>query len=257
MQDSSKDVSVDFKMVQQAFMDSIRDPDGAPLPEGVSARRMKVYQELFFNNVSGFVDAAFPVLKSLFSDDGWLALQRKFFAEHNCQSPLFIDISQEFIEYLSANPQVLPQKFGFALELAHYEWLELKVSSSLGVESQRLSSDALDKAKLCVHQAVAIAQYQWPVQHISVDQLPDEPLEHPVFLALYRDEDDDVNFIQLDGFSAQLLSLLQSQPGMSLSELQAWVVEQFPTYEESVLVNGLNQLLAQMAERGVVRGLLG
>ncbi|WP_095498488.1 DNA-binding domain-containing protein [Paraferrimonas haliotis] len=250
---------VDFKDVQQEFMASIRDPDNAPMPQGVSARRMKVYQELFFNNVRGFVDAAFPVLRSLFTQDAWLALQRRFFIEHDCQSPFFLDISQEFINYLIEHPQHLPQRFGFALELAHYEWLELKVSSSMGVESQRLTEQQVyqGSALLCVHHAVAVAQYQWPVQRISQEFIPDAPLDAPIFIALYRDEEDDVGFMQLDGLSAQLISFLQQQPNQTREQLQTWALSLFKDYPEQTLIEGLERLLLQLASLGIVRGLLG
>ena len=56
-----------FIEVQQQFMDYIRDPS-LPMPEGIEPRRMKVYRDLFFNNISGFVASAFPVLKSLYHD---------------------------------------------------------------------------------------------------------------------------------------------------------------------------------------------
>jgi len=33
---------------QRAFAAHIRDPQGIPVPEGIEARRMKIYSDLFF-----------------------------------------------------------------------------------------------------------------------------------------------------------------------------------------------------------------
>ena len=88
---------------------------------------MAIYSELFFNNIEGFIASAFPVLKSLYDEDDWLVLVRKFFIEHNCKTPYFLEISQEFIEYLSHQYQMTKKDPIFMLELAHYEWVELDI----------------------------------------------------------------------------------------------------------------------------------
>ena len=44
-----------FIEVQQAFMAHIRNPEHNAKPEDVSERRIKIYNELFFNNIEGFV----------------------------------------------------------------------------------------------------------------------------------------------------------------------------------------------------------
>ncbi|MGL6124345.1 MAG: HvfC/BufC family peptide modification chaperone, partial [Shewanella sp.] len=74
---------MDFKQVQQSFIDYIRDPS-SPLPANTDLSRMQVYRELFFSNVQGFVSSGFPVLKSLYSEDDWLALVQRFFSQHDC-----------------------------------------------------------------------------------------------------------------------------------------------------------------------------
>lgn len=90
-----------FVETQQAFMAYIRDPDNQPAPSGIESRRLKIYQELFFNNIEGFVSSAFPVLKSLYPATQWLALVRQFFVKHHCKSPYFLEISQEFLLFFT------------------------------------------------------------------------------------------------------------------------------------------------------------
>ena len=72
-----------FIDVQNEFMAHIREPNMQPCPTDIEDRRMAIYRDLFFNNINGFVSSAFPVLKTLYSDQQWLLLVRAFFSEHS------------------------------------------------------------------------------------------------------------------------------------------------------------------------------
>ncbi len=67
-----------FKQDQQTFSDHIRKADSADIIPGVEARRMKIYRELFFNNIEGFISSTFPVLNELLTSDQWERLVRDF-----------------------------------------------------------------------------------------------------------------------------------------------------------------------------------
>ena len=55
-----------LRAFQSAFAGHLRSPVKAGRPSGVPARPAKIYRELVFNNITGFIDACFPVAKSLF-----------------------------------------------------------------------------------------------------------------------------------------------------------------------------------------------
>ena len=67
---------------QDAFSAHIRDPDRNPPPAGIDPRRMQVYRELFFNNVSRLLAGNFPVIRKTLADEAWAALVRRFLARH-------------------------------------------------------------------------------------------------------------------------------------------------------------------------------
>lgn len=58
-----------FKEAQYGFAAHLRDPANQPAPEGIEDRRMKIYRDLFFNNVSGLMAQTFPVLNQLLSEE--------------------------------------------------------------------------------------------------------------------------------------------------------------------------------------------
>ena len=60
-----------FQRVQYRFAAHLRDPKRNPAPRGIEPRRMKIYRELFYNNVEGFLANAFPVLRRITPDARW------------------------------------------------------------------------------------------------------------------------------------------------------------------------------------------
>ncbi|MCG9714458.1 putative DNA-binding domain-containing protein [Shewanella insulae] len=241
-----------FTQVQQSFIDYIKDPS-SPLPQGTDARRMGIYRELFFNNVKGFVASGFPVLCSLYDEDAWEALVQQFFVTHDCQTPIFIEIAQEFLLFLQNEYQMSEQDPIFMLELAHYEWLELVVATAPdNTQSQPLDEQSLEKEPLALSLAARVAQYYFEVQRISSDYRPEAPSELPNFFCIYRDADDEVCFLQLNPLAAQVLAYIGQQDGVDFTALCDWLAALYRQMPRQQLVEGCRQLLADMAQRGIV-----
>ncbi len=184
---------------QRAFAARIRQPAQQPLLDGISAERMAVYEELFFNNIEGFISGAFPVLHRLIEANRWQRLVRSFIAEHQARTPYFLEISQEFLAWLQQGYVAEAGDPPFILELAHYEWVELALDVSEAELPERGWSPL----------AWPLA-YQWPVQRIGVDFQPCEPDAEPTCLLVWRDGQDKVRFMQFSPFAYQLAARLQA-----------------------------------------------
>ncbi|MFP6848164.1 MAG: putative DNA-binding domain-containing protein [Pseudomonas sp.] len=185
--------------LQQQFAAGIRRPGQQPLLDGITAARMAVYQELFFNNIEGFISGAFPLLQRLLDAPRWQRLVRSFIAEHQARTPYFLQISQEFLAWLQSGYTAEAGDPPFILELAHYEWVELALDvSEAEVPEQGWSPLAWPLA------------YQWPVQRIGVDFQPAVPPSEPTCLLVWRDLQDKVRFMQLSPFAYQLATHLQA-----------------------------------------------
>lgn len=243
---------MDFIAQQQAFMDHIRDPERHPEPPGMESRRLAIYRRLFFNNVEGFLASAFPVLKSLYDQPQWQALVRRFYADHDCKSPLFLEISQEFLDYLDSPAfRARPCDPPFIKELAHYEWLELEAGRA---EEEGALLDALTGASPLRRSAASqLAAYHWPVHQIGPDFVPQSPGQAPVFLLVYRDLDDTMGFSALNPALAQALEWIGQQPGLTPSALAQAMAAQFPAMTQEQLLAGLLTGLTPLAQRGVLR----
>lgn len=240
-----------FKAIQQAFIDYIKDPQ-SPLPKGTDERHMKVYRELFFNNIEGFVSAAFPVLRSLYTESYWLNLIQVFFVKHDCRSPIFVDIAAEFLGFLNDEYQLTEDDPEFMLELAHYEYLELLVSVAQDDPNTQKQVTLHNALPLCISNSAKIAQYRFEVQKISKDYQPEAPASEPQYFCVYRDMSDEVKFILLTSLSAQVLAYLSENPGLSKTQLIAAIAQLFPALAVTDIQTGISHLLEQMLARGIV-----
>lgn len=210
----------EFQKKQYAFAAHIRDPEHVAAPEDVEDRRMAIYRDLFFNNLRNLLSNMFPVLKKLLPDAKWRDLIRQFMQRHRAETPYFLQLPKEFLGFLQNEYELQDDDFPFLLELAHYEYIELALSIS--EESNDLTDvdrngDLL--ANVPVKSALAwVYAYQYPVHRISADYLPTEPAEQPVFLAVYRAEDDKVGFLELNPITAGLLELVGNNESQKTGE---------------------------------------
>ena len=120
----------DFQQLQYAFARHIRDPENNPSPVDAEDRRLAIYRDLFFNNLYNLISQTFPVLKKIHTTDKWRSLVRQFMIRHQAQTPYFLEIPQEFLNFLQNEYEIQDDDFPFLIELAHYEWVELALSVS-------------------------------------------------------------------------------------------------------------------------------
>ena len=199
-----------FQEQQYAFAAHIRDPQNAPAPEGIEDRRMAIYRELFFNNLQGLLSNMFPVLKKLHSDEHWNRLIRGFMQRHQAKTPYFLELPAEFLDFLQNEYEPGADDFPFLVELAHYEYIEL----ALSISEETNDIDGVDPGGDLLHGIPVKSQlawayvYQYPVHRISRAFLPDAPADQPVYLAVYRNADDKVGFLELNAVTAGLLNAI-------------------------------------------------
>lgn len=200
----------DFQKKQFAFAAHIRDPEHVAAPAGVEDRRMAIYRELFFNNIRNLLSTMFPVLKKLHSKEKWHSLIRQFMQRHRAETPYFLQLPLEFLEFLQNEYTLQDDDFAFLIELAHYEYIELAVSIS---EDENDLTDVDPDGDLLANAPVKSVlawtfAYHFPVHRISNDYIPDEAAEQPIFLAVYRRSNDKVGFLELNPVTARLLELV-------------------------------------------------
>ncbi len=191
-----------FQAFQAAFARRCRDPRTAPRPAGVPVRRMTVYEELLFNNITGFLDACFPVCRTLIGSRRWRRLNRAFFRDWRSHTPWFRGIPAEFVHYLEHARQRLPAWFR---QLAHYEWIELAVDTCDAPEPAHSPTGDLMAGVPIVSPTLRRLSYDWPVHRIGAGYRPRK--RQPTQLIVYRDGEH-VRFAEINPVTERLLAVL-------------------------------------------------
>lgn len=236
---------IDFKAKQAEFSSYIRNPSASACPEDVKPERMQMYRSLFFNNVESFLSSNFPVLRKILDDSQWQQLAQDFFANHASSSPYFSEIPEEFITYLQKERESNTDDYPFMLELAHYEWVEMALSIAQEEPNKTKAKQINDLQQTISLSPLAwILAYHYPVHKISPNYLPLQPSEQPCYLVVYRNNEDQVNFIELSAMSYFLLHTVQERQPISIRTCLSYILPENPAESlENSAIEAIQQLL--------------
>lgn len=264
----------DFRAVQLEFAAHIRNPAENPKPADVEDRRMRVYRELVYNNIEGFLAGAFPIAKKLLDGGGgvaegtdvasrWHQLARQFVHQHPSTSPFFLEVSQEFLEFLGqTQPAGLPP---FFLELCHYEWVELAlrvderdIPNTQARDGRHLpikpDGDLMSQCPVVSPLTKSLA-YSFAVHRIRADATVSSVEPETTYLVVYRDTEDRVRFLEINAMTSALLELLDGERTGARALAELAVKLGAPELESKILAQG-GQTLEGLRERSIVVGTL-
>ncbi|KAA6184190.1 DUF2063 domain-containing protein [Thiohalocapsa marina] len=260
---------------QREFARHLRDPAHCPAPDGIDAQRMAVYRDLVLNTLSGLLAGSFPVLRRLLSASQWQALVRDFLSCHRCHTPLFLELAQEFLDYLGNERTPAAEDPPFLLELAHYEWVELALSVSDEDPDPALADaqgDLLSGRPLLTPLLWNLC-YRFPVHRIGPDyRLPPSPSPDPApgraadatpdgapgtpptRLLVWRDQGDRVRFLQINALTQRLIQLLQEPTTTNGRALLEQIAAELDHPDPDAVVSAGARLLLDLRERQVILG---
>lgn len=247
-----------FQQLQMQFAAHIRNPEiEAYAPQGekpIEERRLKAYQDLFFNNVRDFFSQLFPVCKEILGEKRWLELIREYMVKHEAETPLFHQLGEEFLLFLQQEYQPEEGDPEFLLELAHYEWVELALAIS---EEENFKTDDSPVDLNSRYQLSALAwplAYEWPVHELSASHQPQQKPESVTTLLVYRTVDQQgdelIDFMTLTPMLYQWLQAL-AEHDSAKKALQ--YVTQGVKVDEATLDNFAKQTLAELIALGIIR----
>lgn len=244
-----------FTELQYALAAHIRDPASNDPPAGIEDRRLAIYRELFFNNVSKMLAGTFPVLHEILGASRWRSLTRDYFAHHQAHTPYFLEMPREFLSYLENERGAHPDDAPFMLELAHYEWVEL----ALSVAEEEISFEGLDQdgdlleREPVVSPLVRVYSYHFPVHRIGPGFQPAKPPPEVTWLVVFRGPDDRVRFLQINQVTARLIELAQ-EGGRSGRDMLTQIAGELRHQRPEVVVEGGRDILKMLREEAIILG---
>jgi len=139
------------------------------------------------------------------------------------------------------------------LELAHYEWVEMALSiAKETVPANQKSVDTLLNQHIRLSPLAWPLAYQYPVQKISPAFLPETAPEQATFLIVYRDQDDEVNFIEITPITYRLLQIIQEQEEVVTTDCLKQVTEELNHPNPEMIRAGGLQILKELAEKTII-----
>ena len=246
----------EFKRLQYQFAAHLRDPVANPAPSGLEERRLRIYRDLFFNNIANLLGTGFPVIKRILGSESWLALVRRFYAEHEAHTPLFPEIGREFQRYLQARAERGESDLPFLVELAHYEWVELALSldeHEIGDVAHDPAGDVVEGAPV-VSPLVWLLTYRYPVHRVREDFLPDQAPEQPTYLVVSRNRADQIVFTELNALSFKLLEVLKANPGVTGQDVIDALIGVLGATDADAAIEAARATLRGFRERDIVLG---
>ena len=250
-------MSASLSDIQRAFAAHIREPSMHPAPADIEDRRMKIYRELFYKNIEGFINSAFPVLRKLYNDTDWHQMVRDFIHRHQSQTPYFLEISEEFLAYLESERETQLCDPVFALQLARYEWAEL----ALFVAEQDTPVDAVAANHSLVDHIPVLSPLAWsmvfdyPVHQVGEGFKPQQPSEQPVCLVVYRNRQDKVAFLEANPVTARFLELCEGNTNRLGRDLLQQIAHELQHPDPSVVIKAGTEILAQLRQLDIIYGI--
>ncbi len=245
----------EFKQLQYELAAHIRDPSKHAPPTAMEDRRMAIYRDLFFNNLSSLLAGTYPVLHEIMGQEKWHSLVRDYFARHQSHTPYFLEIPGDFLAFLEHDRGQQPGDLPFMLELAHYEWIEL----ALSVAEEEVVLDGIDReADLLqtppvVSPLARLLSYRFPVHQIGPENLPMEPPADPTWLVVVRDLQDRVGFVHINQVTARLLELAAPED-LSGHEILEQIAAELGHQRPEVVIEGGRDLLKMLREKDIILG---
>lgn len=247
---------------QDALAAYIRDPEHVAPPPGIEERRLRIYRELFFGNVSGMLAGNFPVIHRIHGEERWQALMRDFYRDHGSRTPLFTELAREFLRYLETLDD--PAQPPWLRELAHYEWIELALQISEASDADvphaavagpgATAGQALLEGRPALSPLAWPLAYRWPVHRIGPDFLSEAAPEAPTLLLVHRIPGGEVRFHELNPLTYRLLQRLDEAPELTgRAQLQTLAAEAGRTDVEAFTDEGV-AMLVHWCAAGIVLG---
>lgn len=256
MKSSSDTAPEALAKLQYEFAAHIRDPHSSAAPDGIEDRRMAIYRDLFFNNIRSFLSGNFPVLRSLYSDEAWNILCRDFYRDYRCHTPLFPELPREFLQYLQDERGHNEDDPPFMLELAHYEWVELGLSldeSDPDAIPADKEGDLLNGVPVLSPLAWPLS-YNYPVHQIREEFQPREIPEEATLLLVWRQQDYEIRFMQLNTIAFLLLEKMKEAPDKTGLDLLTDIAGVLNHPNPGVVIEGGAALLKELRDKEVVLG---
>ena len=236
----------------------IRNPDEESGPSHADPERLKVYRDLFSNNIESFLKNQFSALHKFYEAGRWNRLVRSFIRDHCCRSPYFHHISREFLSYILYEYRHEAADPPFLADWVHYRWLWLALDvtdvelpeADIDRDGDLLSGSPVLSPLLCS------LRYNYPVHKFTgTEQLGTAEQGGSFHLLLWRDRQYKVRQMESNAATAKLLEFAATGRGSGEQYLLR-IAKLLDVAEENrhTVLKGGAEVLEDLRQRDAILG---
>lgn len=242
-----------FQENQLAFTEYLRRTECDEKAEKQKPRRQEIYRDLVYKNINQCVADVFPITKNIIPETDWKIMIREFICAHRLQTPYFLEICQEFLAYIMYTRKTLPTHHPFALELAHFEWIQLAVdTANVSFPEHQHNSAPTENSLWTVSPLTVGLTYSYPVHLIDECYLPKEPSAQQTYLLVYRNRNDDLKVLETDNISLRIIQLLQTLENINHTQIFQLLSAELGDHEKEIISARILSILCVLAENEIV-----
>ena len=244
-----------FILLQQSFAEYLRDPENTIAPNDVDSRGLSIYRNAIIANTEKFFGDNFPKVKELLGDDNWMTTVRDYVRRHRPETPLFVELPGEFVNYLDSSRDDADDP-PFLYELAHFELLEnlvLTDEANLAAIPVEENGDLL-KGVPIVNPTSQLVRYAFPVHKIDRAYQAIQPPADPTFILAFRDRVNEFKFLEISIATARVVEMLNDPGSQSGESVMRGLASKLGNVDIDRLIDQGTEILTTLRMCGAILG---
>lgn len=221
--------------------------DGLP---GSRADRLPHYRRLVRNVFYGILAKAYPIAKTLLTDNEWNMLVDDFMVNHPAQENEVWKMPRELLEYVETASYGPHLNRPYLSDLLALEWAEIEVHGMPDVpHNDWIDTPQKETGIIDLTPYGQLLTLEYPVHDRSIQHF--EEHKGTYFVLVYRQKDAfDVHYMALSPFAALLIDALVAKP-QNLSQALKNVCQQLNTDRTETLNAQARKFLDVLFDKGI------
>lgn len=239
------------KTIQHQLADYCKGNHNEEIP-GVKQDRLHHYKRLIYNIIDDAIESAYPIARSILSDEQWKEIIDSFIKEHQCHHPQLFRMPGELIEFVQLKK--FDKKFNLPhlIDTLHFEWAEVEIHSMKDEDLPKTNTkgDFLNST-ISFSPYCQLLCLSYPIHRLNSIDITKSKGEY--FILVYREENGTVQYHELTALTYFIISNL-AEENLTLLELLTPLLNDKSDSEIKEWYSQGISFLNELKELGVVLG---
>jgi hypothetical protein len=239
------------KHIQGQLANYCRNEDSNDLPE-IRPDRLLHYRRLIYNIINDAIESAYPITRSIVSDENWKYMIDCYVTEHPCSNPQLFKMPGEFIDFAQSKAFAETIKLPYLYDLLNFEWIEVEVHSMPDVPEQIFSLEGdFIRETLVFTPYFELLQLEYPIHQLKTTDITKQKGNY--FMLVYREDNGTVQYLELNLLTHHLVKSMH-QHGASLLEVLNPELEGLESAVQDKLIDQSQYFIFQLKSKGIIKG---